>query len=60
MGYICQNYGIYLSIGYIRQKLRDFLGKIMGYTGKKLWDTLRDTFVESYGIYLIKNEGHIG
>ena len=52
MGYILQNYGIYLSIGYIKQKLRNVLGKIMGYTGKRLWDILWDIFAKSYGIYL--------
>ena len=30
VGYIWQNYGIYCNIGYIKQKLRDILGKIMG------------------------------
>ena len=38
MGYIWQKYGVYWSNGYIKQKLRDVLGKIMGYTRKKLWD----------------------
>ena len=38
MGYIWQNYGIYWYIGYILQKLRDVLGKIMGYTLQKLCD----------------------
>ena len=42
VGYIWQKYGIYWSIKYIKQKLRDTLGKIMGYTmayiGQKLWD----------------------
>ena len=60
MGYILQNYGIYWSIGYIKQKLRDVLGNFMGYTGKKLWDILWDIFVQSFGIYLAKTKGYIG
>ena len=51
MGYILQNYGIYLSIGYIKQKLRNVLGKIMGYTGKN--------YGIYYGIYLSKAMGFI-
>ena len=51
LGYIWQNYGIYWSMGYIKIKLRDILGKIMGYIGQKLWDILWDIFVKSYGIY---------
>ena len=51
-GKIWQNYGIYSSIEYIKQKLRDVLGKIMGlyrakiigntmgYICQKLWDIL--------------------
>ena len=50
VGSIWQNYGIYWSIGYIKQKLRDVLGKIMGYKGQKLRDILSDIFVKSYGI----------
>ena len=51
MGYIFQNYGIYWSIGYIKQKLRDVLGKIKGYTGNNygIYD----------GIYLSKAMGFI-
>ena len=33
VGYIWQNYGIYWSIGYIKQNLREILGKIKGYIG---------------------------
>ena len=44
VGYICQNYGIYWSIGYIKQKLRDVFGKILGYRKLKLWDILWDIF----------------
>ena len=58
MGYICQNYGIYLTntwqylliIGYIKQKLRDILGKSMGY----IWQKLLDIFGKNYWIYLPK------
>ena len=39
MGNIRKNYGLYWSVGYIRQKLRDILGKIMGY------------IPQNYGIY---------
>ena len=60
VGYIWQNYGIYWSIGYIKIKLRDIIGKIMGYIGQQLWDKLRDIFGKSYGIYLPKSTGHIG
>ena len=60
MGYILQNYGIYWAIGNIKQKLWDVLGKIRGYTGKKIMGYTIDIFVKSYGIYLTKNEGHIG
>ena len=41
MGYIFQNYGINWSIGYIKQKVRDVLGKIMGYTGKIMGYAIR-------------------
>ena len=51
MGYIWKiweifgkNYGIYWSIGYIKPKLRDILGKIMEYIRLKLWDILWDIF----------------
>ena len=44
MGYIWQKYWIYWSIGYIKQKLRDVLGKIMGYKGQKL-----DIFAKTIG-----------
>ena len=57
--YILQNYKIYWSIGYIKIKLRDGLGKIMGYIGQKLWDILWDIFFKSYGIYLLKALGYI-
>ena len=60
MGYIWQNYGIYSSIEYIKQKLRDVLGKIMGYIGKQLWEILWDIFVKSYGIYYSKTKGYFG
>ena len=33
VGYIWQNYGIYWSIGYIKQNQREILGKIKGYIG---------------------------
>ena len=51
MGYIFQNYGINWSIGYIKQKVRDVLGKIMGYTGKN--------YGIYYKIYLSKDMGFI-
>ena len=35
VGYICQNYAIQWSIGFIRQKLRNVLGKMMGYKRQK-------------------------
>ena len=42
IGYICHNYGIQWSVGYIKQKLRNLLG-IMGYIGQTLWDILGKT-----------------
>ena len=51
LGYIWQNYGIYSSIEYIKQKLRAVLGKIMGYIGKN--------YGKYYGIYLSKAMGYI-
>ena len=36
VAYIFQYYGIYWSFGYIKQKLWDILGKIVGYIGHKL------------------------
>ena len=60
MCYILQNYSIYWSMGYIKQKFMDVLGKIIGSIGKKLWNILRDIFFKSYGIYLTKIEEHIG
>ena len=50
MGYIWQNYGIYWSIEYIKQNLRDVLVKIMGVILQKLWDILWDIFVNNYVI----------
>ena len=46
-------------MGYIKQKLRDVLGKIIGST-VKTWDMLWDIFVKSYGIYLTKMRGILG
>ena len=59
MGNIRKNYGLYWSVGYIRQKLRDILSKIMGYIRQKLWAILWDIFVKSYEIYLTKTKGYI-
>ena len=58
--YIWQNSGIYLSIGYIKIKLRDILRNIMGYIGQTLRDIVWDIFVKSYGIHLPKTKGYIG
>ena len=58
VSYICQNSGIYSSIGSSKLKLRDGLGD-MGYIGQKSWDILRDIFFKSYGIYLLKAMGYI-
>ena len=57
-----KNFGIYwlLIVGYILQKLRDILGKIIRYIGQKLWYILWDIFVKSYGIYLTKSKGYTG
>ena len=67
VGYICQNPGIYSSIGYNKLKLRNGLGeygiyrgKIMGYTKGYIFQKLGDIFVKSYGIYLPKTKGYIG
>ena len=60
--YIWQNYGIYLSIGYIKQKLRDVLGKIMGYTMGYIIQNLRGILGKTMGYvmgynwqYVLKN-----
>ena len=50
-------YWIYWSIVYIKQKLRDVLGKMMGYTGPKLWDTLRDIICQKLWDISDKNYG---
>ena len=67
VGYICQNSEIYWSIGYIKLKLRDGLGrygiyrgKFMGYTNQYIFQKLWDIFVISYGIYLPTTKGYIG
>ena len=52
MGNIRKNYGLFWSVEYIRQKLRDILGKIMGYIRQKLWDILWDILGKNYEIYL--------
>ena len=51
-------------MGYIKQKLKDIFGKIVGYIWNKLWDifaTLWDIFglkfKLNYGIYLVKIMG---
>ena len=59
VGYIWQNYRIYWSIGYIKQKFKDILDTIMGYIGQTLCYILWDIFVKSYGIYLTKTKGYI-
>ena len=50
VGYIWQNYRIYWSIGYIKQKVKDILGKIMGYICQKLWDI----YDKNKGVYCVK------
>ena len=60
MGYTGKSYGIYCSIGYIKPKLRDVLGIIMGYMWHKLWDILAKTIEYlriNYGIYWAKTIG---
>ena len=59
MGYILQNYGIYWSIGYIKQKLRNILGKILGYRKLKLWDIIWDIFDKNLMGYIFKAMGFI-
>ena len=41
-------------------KTKGCLRQNYGIYWKKLWDILWDIFVKGYGIYLTKNEGHIG
>ena len=53
VAYICQNSGIYWSIGYIKLKLGDGLGEY-GIKKEKSRDILRDIFFKRYGIYLLK------
>ena len=48
VGYICKTMEYWL-FGYIKQKPRDILDKIMGYIGQKLWDILWDIFVKAMG-----------
>ena len=53
-GIYLESYGIYWSIGYIKQKLRDGLGKILGYRKLKLWDILWDIFDKNLRGYICK------
>ena len=70
MGYIIQYNRQYLQIiGYIKQKLRNILGKLIGYIWQKLWVIFVKTmgyfeklwFIlgKNYGIYLAKTIGYI-
>ena len=55
-----KNYGIYWSIGYIKPKLRDILGKIMEYIRLKLWDILCDIFDKKPSGIVDKTMGYTG